>query len=85
VNHGKGEYVNCIAYTNTVEGWFSLLKRGVTGTFHHVSEEYLDRFVDEFAFRYNRRKMTDGERTVSAILKANDSITKIRLTIDRFY
>lgn len=67
VNHGRGEYVNGNAYTNTAEGWFSLLKRGVTGTFHHVSEEHLDRYVDEFAFRYNRRKMTDGERAVSAI------------------
>lgn len=67
VNHGRGEYVNGIAYTNTAEGWFSLLKRGVTGTFHHVSEEHLDRYVDEFTFRYNRRKMSDGERTMSAI------------------
>jgi len=67
VNHGKGEYVKGNAYTNTAEGWFSLLKRGVTGTFHHVSEEHLDHYVDEFAFRYNRRKMTDGERTISAI------------------
>lgn len=67
VNHGRGEYVNGLAYTNTAEGWFSLLKRGVTGTFHHVSEEHLDRYVDEFAFRYNRRKMTDGERAVSAL------------------
>lgn len=67
VNHGKGEYVNGNAYTNIAEGWFSLLKRGITGTFHHVSEEHLDRYVDEFAFRYNRRKMSDGERMVSAI------------------
>jgi len=69
VNHGHGEYVNGLAYTNTAEGWFSLLKRGVTGTFHHVSEEHLDRYVDEFAFRYNRRKMTDGQRAVSALKK----------------
>jgi transposase-like protein len=43
VNHGKGEYVNGNAYTNTAEGWFSLLKRGITGTFHHAGEEHLDR------------------------------------------
>lgn len=67
VEHGKGQYVNGNAYTNTAEGWFALLKRGVTGTFHHVSEEHLNRYVDEFAFRYNRRKMSDGERTVSAL------------------
>jgi transposase-like protein len=67
VNHGAHQYVNGSAYTNTAEGWFALLKRGVTGTFHHVSEEHLDRYVDEFVFRYNRRKMSDGERAVRAI------------------
>lgn len=69
VDHGTGEYVRGDAHTNTVEGWFALLKRGVTGTFHHVSEEHLDRYVDEFAFRYNRREVTDGERAVMAIKK----------------
>lgn len=69
VDHGVGEYVRGNAHTNTVEGWFALLKRGVTGTFHHVSEEHLDRYVDEFAFRYNRRDLTDGERAVDAIKK----------------
>lgn len=69
VDHGTGEYVRGDAHTNTVEGWFALLKRGVTGTFHHVSEEHLDRYVDEFAFRYNRRDLTDGERAVDALRK----------------
>ena len=69
VVHGKKQYVNGRASTNTLEGWFALLKRGVTGTFHHVSEEHLDRYVDEFAFRYNNRKTTDAERTVNAIKK----------------
>jgi transposase-like protein len=69
VDHGMGEYVNGNAHTNTLEGWFALLKRGVTGTFHHVSEEHLDRYVDEFAFRYNRRDVSDGERAVMAIKK----------------
>ncbi|HUI89170.1 MAG TPA: IS1595 family transposase [Anaerolineales bacterium] len=67
VNHGKHEYVNGNAYTNTLEGWFALLKRGVTGTFHHVSEQHLDRYVDEFAFRYNRRDVSDAERTAMAV------------------
>jgi transposase-like protein len=67
VDHGKGEYVRGDAHTNTVEGWFSLLKRGVNGTFHHVSEEHLDRYVDEFVFRYNRCKVSEGERAVMAV------------------
>ena len=69
VDHSMGEYVNGNAHTNTLEGWFALLKRGVTGTFHHVSEEHLDRYVDEFAFRYNRRDISDSERAFQAIKK----------------
>jgi len=43
VNHGSGEYVRGMAYINTAEGWFALLKRGVTGTFHNLREQHLDR------------------------------------------
>ena len=67
VDHSAGQYVNGNAYTNTVEGWFSLLKRGVTGTFHHVSDQHLDRYVDEFVFRYNRRDVSDAERAFMAV------------------
>lgn len=67
VDHGTGEYVRGDAYTNTLEGWFSLLKRGVNGTFHHVSERHLDRYVGEFIYRYNNREVTDGERAQKAI------------------
>jgi len=69
VDHGKGEYVSGDAYTNTAESWISLLKRGIMGAFHHVSEEHLDRYANEFAFRWDNRKITDGERTVSALKK----------------
>jgi transposase-like protein len=62
VNHGKDEYVRGEAHTNTVEGFFSLLKRGINGTFHHVSRGHLSRYCDEFAFRYENRKTTDGAR-----------------------
>lgn len=56
VNHGVGEYVRGDAYTNTVEGYFSILKRGIIGTFHHVSERHLQRYCTEFDFRYNHRE-----------------------------
>ena len=62
VNHSKEEYARGAAYTNTVEGFFSLLKRGINGTFHHVSRGHLDRYCDEFAFRYENRKISDGTR-----------------------
>src|SRR5690606_3640219 len=55
VDHGKDEYVRGEAYTNTVEGYFSILKRGLTGTYHHVSEAHLHRYLAEFDFRYSNR------------------------------
>lgn len=70
VNHSAGEYSRGNAHTNTVEGYFSLLKRGLVGTFHHVSEKHLQRYVDEFDFRYNNRTVlgvTDAERAAKAL------------------
>ncbi len=67
VNHTLGEYVNGDISTNTVESYFALLKRGVTGTFHHISKKHLPRYCDEFAFRWNQREVTDGQRAVAAI------------------
>lgn len=62
VQHSKDEYVRGNVHSNTVEGFFSLLKRGINGTFHHVSRGHLNRYCDEFAFRYENRKATDGQR-----------------------
>lgn len=71
VNHGAGEYVRKHAHTNTVESFFALLKRGIIGTFHHVSEQHLHRYLSEFDFRYNARRASDGYRTVLAIRGAS--------------
>jgi len=62
IRHKEKVYVRGDVHTNTVESAFSLLKRGIIGSFHHVSKGHLGRYVDEFAFRYNGRKMTDGDR-----------------------
>lgn len=67
VNHSKGEYVRGIAHTNTVEGYFSILKRGLIGTYHHVSSAHLHRYTNEFDFRYNQREVTDSERADTAL------------------
>ena len=67
VRHSVGEYVRGDVHTNTVESYFSLLKRGVHGTFHHVSKQHLSRYCDEFDFRWNHRKTNDGERTEAAV------------------
>lgn len=69
VNHSAKEYSRGDVTTNTVEGFFSLLKRGVMGTFHHVSKKHLHRYVAEFEFRYNSRKTDDGGR-LQAVIKA---------------
>jgi transposase-like protein len=71
VNHSAKEYVRGDAHTNGVEGFFSLLKRGVVGTFHHISEQHLPLYLAEFDHRHNTRFMTDGERTVIGLKKAN--------------
>lgn len=70
VNHGSGEYARGDAHTNTAESYFALLKRGVYGTFHHVSKKHLQRYCDEFSFRWNHRKITDGERLTAALRAA---------------
>lgn len=70
VNHSRREYARGDVTTNTVEGFFSLLKRGLYGTFHSVSDRHLHRYVAEFEYRYNTRKMNDGERTTKAIQQA---------------
>jgi transposase-like protein len=62
VNHGIEEYVRGDAYSNTVESFFALLKRGVYGTFHHISEAHLHRYLSEFDFRYSTRDLADVER-----------------------
>lgn len=62
VSHKAGEYARGDVYTNTAEAFFALLKRGVIGTFHHVSRKHLHRYVSEFEFRWNTRQMDDGER-----------------------
>tara|TARA_R110002110_G_scaffold257701_1_gene473700 strand:- start:782 stop:1717 length:936 start_codon:yes stop_codon:yes gene_type:complete len=70
VNHSAGEYVRGEAHTNTVEGYFSILKRGVTGTYHHVSQKHLKRYLAEFDFRYNERSalgVTDTQRANKAL------------------
>ena len=53
VNHGAGEFVRDDVTTNSIESFFAVFKRGVYGTFHHVSPKHMHRYVDEFTFRLN--------------------------------
>jgi transposase-like protein len=81
VNHSRQEYVRqnpdgSTASTNTAESFFSLLKRAVVGAWHHVSREHLARYANEFAFRWNTRRLTDGQR----LAKLGELIAGKRLT-----
>ena len=71
VNHSAEEYVRAAFWhTNTVENYFSILKRGIIGTYHHVSEAHLHRYGAEFDFRYNHRSgqgWSDGDRTTEML------------------
>jgi transposase-like protein len=68
VKHKDDEYVNPRGYTtNTAESYFALLKRGIHGSFHHVSKKHLHRYCDEFSFRWNGRKISDVERRNAAV------------------
>lgn len=69
VNHSTAEYVTTggFKHSNTAENFFSIFKRGVIGTYHHMSEAHLARYCREFDFRYNTRHLNDAERTAEAI------------------
>jgi hypothetical protein len=59
VDHAKGQYVVGAIHTNTIEGFWSIFKRGVMGTFHKVSAKYMPLYIAEFQFRYNNRDNED--------------------------
>ena len=70
VKHSAGEYVRGDAHTNTIEGYFSVLKRGINGVYQHVSSDHLHRYLSEFDFRYNNRTslgIEDAERASTAL------------------
>jgi ISXO2-like transposase domain len=70
VNHSIGEYVRGIVHTNTIEGYYSIFKRGMKGIYQHCSEKHLHRYLSEFDFRYSNRirlGVDDVERTERAI------------------
>jgi len=70
VTHGTGEYGRGDVHTNTVEGFYSVFKRGMKGIYQHCSEKHLHRYVSEFDFRYNNRVrlgVDDAQRTAAAL------------------
>ncbi|MEX1253898.1 MAG: IS1595 family transposase [Dehalococcoidia bacterium] len=75
VKHSEEYVTGDGIHTQGIENFWSLLKRGLHGTFHHVRPAYLGMYADEFAFRYNAREMNDGERFASALEQAQGRLT----------
>ena len=82
VRHNQGEYGRGKTHTNTIEGFFSIFKRGMKGVYQHCSKQHLHRYLAEFDFRYNERQafgVSDAERAAKAL----KGITGKRLTYRR--
>ncbi|HSW96976.1 MAG TPA: IS1595 family transposase [Candidatus Saccharimonadales bacterium] len=73
INHHQGEYFRDGYHTNTLEGYWSQLKRGIYGIYHSTSRKHLHRYCDEFAYRYNTRNISDQERFISVLTKVADA------------
>lgn len=77
VDHGKHQYVDGDAYTNSIEGfWGNFCKRVVNAIYNHVSRKYMQRYFDEFCFRYNSRKVSNKARFDMAISHIGIRITQ---------
>lgn len=75
VNHIDGEYARGAVHSNTAESFNGLFKRSILGSWHHISREHINRYLAEQCFRWSQRKVTDGERTLTAL----DRVGGIRL------
>lgn len=75
VKHNQGQYVNGRVHTNTIEGFWSLLKRGIIGIYHFTSKKHLQMYVDEFVFRYNTRNFTEANRFNTLLLNLTNRLT----------
>lgn len=75
VSHISGQYVIGDAHTNTAEGFFSLLKRGIIEIYHFTSEKHLQRYLNEFSFRYNLRSEENGMGFTSLLSNCERRLT----------
>lgn len=75
LKHNQGEFVKNSFHTNSIEGFWSLLKRGVYGIYHSASPKHLNKYCDEFSYRYNTRDMSEGNRFALSLTNANERLT----------
>ncbi len=82
VKHRLGEYVRGPFHTNGIENFWSIFKRGIIGIYHHVSSKHLDKYVDEFEFRFNTRLNGEAERFEKLVSLCNRRLTYNELIAD---
>tara|TARA_R100000935_G_scaffold13736_5_gene27653 strand:- start:80730 stop:81665 length:936 start_codon:yes stop_codon:yes gene_type:complete len=82
VVHSAKEYVVGNTHTNTIENFWSVLKRGLYGVYHHVSDKHFERYLDEYANRFNTRKLTNQQR-FELFLGQSESVLSYKLLIDK--
>src|SRR5258708_2696915 len=84
VKHPAGEYVKpgTDIHSNTIEGVFSLIRRGVMGSYHSISRKHLPNYLNEFAFRWNTRKLDDGQRVAAAIRQVDGKRLEYQESVD---
>lgn len=75
IAHSRHIYVRGNVHTNTIEGFWSLLKRGILGIYHHVSPKHLHRYCEEFEYRYNTRKLTETDRFALTLTQCAGRLT----------
>jgi len=80
ITHAADEYARGDVHTNTIEGYFSIFKRGMKGTYQHCGEQHLQRYLTEFDFRYNTRELDDFTRATVALKQAEGKRLTYRRT-----
>lgn len=83
VRHDRGEYVKGRFHTNSIEGFWSIMKRGIYGIYHQVSPKHLHRYCNEFGYRYNSRELTGIERFETAVKKVSDTRITYKVLIGK--
>jgi hypothetical protein len=79
VKHNEKEYVNGRIHSNTIEGFWSILKRGIVGIYHFTSRKHIQKYVDEFVFRYNTRSNSENSRFNLLLCNSNKRLTYKKL------
>jgi transposase-like protein len=85
IDHSRRIYANGSIHTNTIEGFWSLLKRGLIGIYHYVSYKHMNAYCNEFAYRYNTRKISDPHRFNHSLTLAEGKRLRFEQLTDKWY